>query len=144
MTVASVGLEVEVDTAGADPIAAVDVAMAGGDGERIGAPCMPKYPKLVRDRIPEIIRARGQQPVIHVADDAEFLAALKAKVVEEAEELRDATGVVEVEEVADVLEVLRSLADALGVPWATIEEKAAAKAAARGGFTKRIIVERVE
>jgi len=99
---------------------------------------------LVRDRIPEIIRQRGQTPVTHVAGDAEFLAALKAKVVEEAEELRTATGAVEIEEVADVLEVLRALADALGISWATIEEKTAGKAAARGGFTKRIIVERVE
>lgn len=105
---------------------------------------MSKYPKLVRDRIPEIIRARGQTPVTHIADDAEFLTALKAKVVEEVEELRDATGAVEVEEVADVLEVLKAYAAAIGMPWAEVERKAEAKAAARGGFTKRIIVERVE
>lgn len=105
---------------------------------------MSTYPKLVRDKIPDIIRTRGQQPVVHVADDAEFLAALKAKIVEEAEELRDATGVVECEEVADVLEVLKAYAAAIGMSWDEVERKAAAKAAARGGFTKRIIVERVE
>lgn len=105
---------------------------------------MPTYPKLVRDRIPNLIRADGRTPVLHVADDAEFLAALKAKVVEEAEELRDATGVVEREEVADVLEVLRAYATAIGMSWEEVERKAAAKAAARGSFTQRIVVDRVE
>lgn len=105
---------------------------------------VPTYPKLVRDKILDLIRSRGQEPVTHVADDAEFLAALKSKIVEEAEELRDATGAVEREEVADVLEVLKAYAAAIGMPWEEVEQKAAAKVAARGGFTKRIIVERVE
>jgi predicted house-cleaning noncanonical NTP pyrophosphatase (MazG superfamily) len=106
---------------------------------------MRVYEKLVRDRIPDIVRADGRVPVTHVAGDAEYLVALKAKVVEEAQELAATTDTVSVvEEAADVLEVLRATTTALGVPWATVERKAEEKAADRGAFAGRIILDRVE
>jgi predicted house-cleaning noncanonical NTP pyrophosphatase (MazG superfamily) len=39
--------------------------------------------KLVRDRIPEIIRASGSEPVIRVADAASFRGLLEDKLLEE-------------------------------------------------------------
>lgn len=48
------------------------------------------YHKLVRDQIPRIIEADGGQPVTHVLDRAGYLAALRAKLVEEAEEAQAA------------------------------------------------------
>ena len=50
------------------------------------------YNKLVRDRVPEVIRGNGGVPAVSVLDDAGFTAALREKLVEEAGELRDAEG----------------------------------------------------
>ena len=100
--------------------------------------------KLVRDRIPDIIRARGAELVTHIADAEEYVAALKEKVVEEAQELRSADGDHEREEIADVLEVLRALAAARGIRWTEVERIAAEKTTERGGFMKRVILEKLE
>ena len=48
------------------------------------------------------------------------------------------------EELADILEVLKGIAANQGVGWEEIVKLANAKAAERGGFSKRIILERVE
>ena len=48
------------------------------------------YYKLVRDGIPRIIEAGGGHPVTRVLDQVGYLAALRAKLVEEAEEARAA------------------------------------------------------
>ncbi len=73
-----------------------------------------KYNKLVRDRIPEIIRLRGGRPVCRKADDKEYWAKLKEKLHEEVEEFVKADTEAEVkEELADVLEVIHAIADHL-------------------------------
>src|ERR1700679_4294977 len=61
------------------------------------------YNKLVRDKIPEIIRADGKKLKTRVLSDEEHLEALLAKVEEELKELREAKNV---EELADLHEVL--------------------------------------
>ncbi len=47
---------------------------------------MTEYNKLVRDKIPEIIRAGGETPYIRILDDAEFRLYLEAKLDEEVAE----------------------------------------------------------
>ena len=66
------------------------------------------YRKLVRDEIPRIIEAGGGQPVTRVLDQAGYLAALRAKLVEEAEEAQAAPDRQLRSELADVLEVLQA------------------------------------
>lgn len=97
-----------------------------------------RYDKLVRDKIPEIIRAKGGTPVTHVADAEEFRAKLDEKLLEEAGEwVKDAS----IEEMADVFEVITAILELHG--W-TIEDVLVAqtkKRVERGAFKERIILE---
>jgi predicted house-cleaning noncanonical NTP pyrophosphatase (MazG superfamily) len=101
------------------------------------------YHKLVRDGIPRIIEADGAQPVTRVLDQTGYLAALRAKLVEEAEEARAASGRQLRSELADVLEVLRALAASYGMSWEDVVAEAARKRDERGGFYQRIFLEYV-
>jgi len=96
--------------------------------------------KLVRDRIPEIIRRSGAEPMVRTADAREYRGLLLNKLVEEATECRDsATPEDLAEELADVLEVISALAGSHGLDRERLEELRAAKAAERGGFTERVV-----
>ncbi|MGC4940609.1 nucleoside triphosphate pyrophosphohydrolase [Kribbella sp. DT2] len=96
--------------------------------------------KLVRDRMPEIIRAKGETPIVYRAEPDEYRSRLRDKLVEEVDEFlgeddRDAALV----ELADVLEVVRALAVDLGSTAEEIERIRSEKAAERGAFAERII-----
>jgi predicted house-cleaning noncanonical NTP pyrophosphatase (MazG superfamily) len=93
--------------------------------------------KLVRDRIPEIIRAEGLEPVIYKADAAEFGARLRDKLQEEVAEFIASDN--DPEELADILEVLYALAEHTGTSRQQMEKLRATKADKRGGFAERII-----
>lgn len=101
--------------------------------------------KLIRDGLPAMMRAQGLQVFERRMDDAEFVAALKAKLVEEAAEAHDAVSLEELaEELADVTEVIRALADAAGLSLADVEARRLAKRAERGGFEERVFNAAVE
>ena len=67
-----------------------------------------KYNKLVRDKIPEIIKAQGKQCKVYVAVEDDFQQRLKDKLQEEVKEFLDDPCV---EELADIEEVLLSIAE---------------------------------
>lgn len=91
--------------------------------------------KLIRDRIPEIVAAKGGALQTRILEPSERLDALFAKLAEESDELREAGNLDhQVEELGDVLEVLRGIANHLGVEWHQVEEIADAKQQERGGF----------
>jgi predicted house-cleaning noncanonical NTP pyrophosphatase (MazG superfamily) len=99
------------------------------------------YNKLVRDRIPEIIVGDGKSPVTRTLDDAEYVAHLKMKLVEEAQEAAAArSGEDLAMELADVLEVVRALATASGLSLQDVEEFRRRRAVSRGGFERRILL----
>jgi predicted house-cleaning noncanonical NTP pyrophosphatase (MazG superfamily) len=93
--------------------------------------------KLVRDRIPEIIRANGEVPSTRVADGAEYQRLLVAKLSEEVLEFIASNG--DPHELADIMEVVVALADGLGIGQLGLEKLRAEKAAERGGFSQRIV-----
>lgn len=97
--------------------------------------------KLVRDRVPELIRAAGGRPDVRVAADGEYLTLLRTKLYEEAGEYA-ASG--SAEELADVLEVVYALAAAAGLSREEIEGVRAAKAARNGRFEHRRILRTTE
>ena len=101
--------------------------------------------KLIRDRLPAIMRAQGLQVFDRRLNDAEFIAALKDKLVEEAQEVGAATSQDDlIDELADVMEVIAALADASGVTTGEIEARRQAKRAERGGFDERVFNAAVE
>jgi predicted house-cleaning noncanonical NTP pyrophosphatase (MazG superfamily) len=95
--------------------------------------------KLVRDRVPQFIRAQGDEPIVRIADRGEYRELLCAKLVEEAHEVVMADDARLPEELADVLEVVLALAADLGFDAGGLERLRAAKATERGSFTERIV-----
>ncbi|MFJ4338577.1 nucleoside triphosphate pyrophosphohydrolase [Streptomyces sp. NPDC088915] len=95
--------------------------------------------KLVRDRIPQIIRDEGAEPVTYVAGPREYRARLREKLREEVAELLDADEESAPGELADVAEVLLALAADLGLSSEQLEAIRLAKAGERGGFAGRIV-----
>ena len=95
--------------------------------------------KLVRDRIPDLIRADGVEPVTYTAEPAEYRERLRAKLSEEVTEFLQATDQNRAEELADVLEVIYALAHNLGIDVDQLEHIRAQKAQVKGGFEKRIV-----
>jgi predicted house-cleaning noncanonical NTP pyrophosphatase (MazG superfamily) len=92
--------------------------------------------KLVRDKIPDVIRASGVEPLTRVADDAEYARLLRDKLVEEVGEFLDSD---DPAELADVFEVVLALAATFGVDRDGLEALRASKQAERGGFGQRIV-----
>lgn len=96
---------------------------------------MTKYHKLVRDKIPDIIRAGGEVPQIRILDNEEYLACLDRKLNEEVAEFHSERNL---EELADILEVVYALAEGIGSDRQALEYVYAQKHEARGGFRERI------
>ena len=69
-----------------------------------------EHNKLVRDRIPEIIRKEGKEADIVILSDEQYLVELKAKLIEEATEVSLSKDREEIlSELADVREVMDAL-----------------------------------
>jgi len=101
---------------------------------------MKIYSKLVRDKIPEIIKASGKNFDVHYAKKEKLMPLLEAKLNEEVSEYVEAKNL---EELADVMEVLFALANTLGYSEKDLINKRNAKKNERGGFEKGIFLEKV-
>ena len=100
---------------------------------------MKEYNKLIRDKIPDIIAAKGEKLETHIADEEEFLEKAKDKINEEVTEFLDSG---EVEELADLLEITYAVANAMGTSEDQLNNIRRQKLDKRGGFNKKIILER--
>ena len=99
-----------------------------------------KYNKLVRDKIPEIIKSRGQDLVTHIANNDEYWQKLKEKLKEEVEEfLKDSNE----EELADLLEIIYTIRDFKNIDRERLEDIRKEKAGERGSFKNKIILDDV-
>ena len=103
---------------------------------------MTEHHKLVRDLIPDIIRADGRTPVVEVLPPAQRRPALLAKLLEEAAEAAAASDDQLEEELADVMEVVRALASHLGLSFGQVMQLADDKRASRGGFDAGLLLVR--
>lgn len=98
-----------------------------------------KYTKLVRDKIPQIIRDKNAVPIMHIADDLEYWEKLKAKLQEEVSEFLEDTNIDE--ELADVLEVIYAILAFKGISFEALEQIRLKKKEERGGFKNKVILE---
>ncbi len=98
------------------------------------------YNKLVRDRIPEIIKADGNAYTTEILPDDRYLQMLDAKLNEELAEYQESKSL---EELADLLEVMRAVVSARGWSWEQLEQVRQEKAALRGGFEKKVLLKEV-
>ena len=105
---------------------------------------MPKYNKLVRDRIPEIIEGNGEEPITIILNDEEYRSELIKKLNEEYDEVVNASGEDIIEELADMLEVMESIAKLQNKTLDNIIIEKEKKKNKRGGFSKKIFLEGVK
>ncbi len=97
-----------------------------------------KYNKLVRDKIPEIIKSKGDIPLTHIASNEEYQQKLKEKLQEEVNEFLEDNNE---EELADILEVIYALCDLYEFDKIKLEQLRKEKAEKRGGFKDKIILD---
>lgn len=90
--------------------------------------------KLVRDRIPEIIRNDGKTPIIEILSNEDYLQELDKKLNEEVAEYQADKSI---EEMADVLEVLFAICEARGYSVEELLQVKEEKNEERGGFKDR-------
>lgn len=95
------------------------------------------YNKLVRDKIPALIRAQGETPHSRVLEPGEYTRLLEAKLDEETAEFHADHNA---EELADILEVVFALAENMGVTCEQLMQTYRQKHEARGGFRERIFL----
>lgn len=97
-----------------------------------------KYNKLVRDKIPEIMKQKREVPITHIADDEEYWQKLKEKLKEEVDELLEDGSE---EELADILEVIYAICDFKKIDKEKLELLRKKKVEERGGFRDKIILD---
>lgn len=95
----------------------------------------------MRDRIPQVVAASGGSAVTVTLGTEDFRQALHLKLIEEAEELREAPDDSRLEELADLYEVLIALALAYGQTLPDVIQTADRKRRDRGGFVDRTWME---
>ena len=91
--------------------------------------------KLVRDRIPEIIKKDGKTPIIEILSNEEYLNELDKKLNEEVAEYQADKSI---EEMADVLEVLFAICESRGHTVEELMQVREDKREKRGGFKGKI------
>ncbi|MBI2662848.1 nucleoside triphosphate pyrophosphohydrolase [Candidatus Woesearchaeota archaeon] len=97
-----------------------------------------KYNKLVRDKIPEIIKNKGLISITHIASYEEYWQKLKEKLQEEIDEfVKDSNE----EELADILEVVYAICDYKKIDKKELELLRQKKSEERGGFRNKIILD---
>lgn len=104
-----------------------------------------KHNKLVRDRIPEIIRKSNKSPITTTLDETEFEKELRMKLLEEANEAFQAkTTETLCDEVADLYEVIDALLEINQIDKSVVISKQSKKRVERGGFSTRTFLVEVD
>jgi predicted house-cleaning noncanonical NTP pyrophosphatase (MazG superfamily) len=93
--------------------------------------------RLVRDKVPHLMRRHGRHPIVRTAEPYEYAGLLRAKLVEEVEEFLDTD---DPRKLADLMEVLLALGQILGYDRDDLERMRTEKANERGRFVERLVL----
>lgn len=102
---------------------------------------MKQYNKLVRDKIPEILKEKRVKFKTHTAGKKEYLDKLYEKFIEEFEEFKAKPST---EEFADIMEVLEFIGKYHKFDLGEVKLAKKMKQMTRGSFNKRIILDEAE
>ena len=100
-----------------------------------------KYNKLVRDKIPQIIKASDNECEIVIVSGDEKYDFLENKLMEEVNEYIEDKNV---EELSDIMEVIFGLAHELGYSEEQLMDIRRKKMEERGGFKEGIVLKSVK
>ena len=104
--------------------------------------------KLVRDKIDEKTKNNGEIPITRILSDDEFKIELLKKVDEEFFELKEAISCGDkekiLEESADLFEVIKAYNELMSNSFEDIVLCMDKKREKRGGFSRKLFLERVE
>ena len=98
------------------------------------------YNKLVRDKIPQIIRDLGKEATTEILSDDEYREMLDLKLQEETAEYQQSKNI---EELADIIEVVYAIAHARDISIEHLEKVRLDKAQRNGGFSEKILLKDV-
>lgn len=93
------------------------------------------YNKLIRDNIPNIIKADGKECTVEITEGEELIKLLNEKLQEEVDEYFESN---DIEELADIVEVIHGILHNRGVTAEELENIRLKKKEERGGFSKGI------
>jgi len=106
---------------------------------------MKVYNKLIRDRIPEIIKKDGNTADIIILSEESFNQAIKQKLIEEATEVANAQTRDDIlGELADLQEVMDTIKQMYNINTLEVNTIQAVKALQRGKFEKRLFLKSVD
>jgi len=102
---------------------------------------MPTYNKLIRDKIPQIIKNNGKTTTTRILPEDEYITEICKKTQEELTEYLEAdTKAHKLEELSDLLELINALAEYEGTTLEEINNIRKKKAEERGGFSDRVFL----
>lgn len=99
---------------------------------------MKIYNKLVRDKIPEIIKSEGREVKAKILNDEEYKKELNKKLQEEVKEYLEDNNA---QELADIVEVVYGILNSMDITIEEFEKIRKEKAKKRGAFNKKIFLE---
>ena len=100
-----------------------------------------RYDKLIRDNIPHILIEKNIVAEIRTLEDHEFLAYVKKKIVEEAQEVQESKNREGgLKECADLIEILECFMNIHDISWNQINNARKQKNEERGAFTKKLLL----
>ncbi len=102
---------------------------------------MKVYNKLVRDKIPDIIKTEGRNVKVKILNDEEYRYELNKKLQEEVKEYLEDNNI---EELADIVEVIYGILNSMDISIEEFEKVRKDKAEKRGAFKEKIFLEEAE
>ncbi len=102
---------------------------------------MKVYNKLVRDKIPDIIKTEGRNVKVKILNDEEYRYELNKKLQEEVKEYLEDNNI---EELADIVEVIYGILNSMNISIEEFEKVRKDKAEKRGAFKEKIFLEEAE